>query len=650
MIRLLSALTAFGCLLLLILSVAVLFGAESPSLRIEGAILPGHTAVFALDPVGAPFLAAIALLGLAAAVYAPAYLAAYRDEMPAAWVAAGLPVFVGSMAAAVSAADLLSFLLSYEAMSLVSFLLVLSEHRRTAARRAAVAYAVITHAGTALAVLGLLALAAPVDGLGWNALAVGARMYSPFARNVLFAALLVGFGVKAGLVPLHVWLPLAHPQAPSHVSALMSGVMVKVALYGLLRSILLLGAGPAWWGWALVAAGAASSVLGVLYALGEHDMKRLLAFHTVENVGIITMGLGLFSLGASGGDWSAASVGLAAALYHVVNHASFKGLLFLGAGAVQAACGTRDLEDLGGLRRRMPATAALFLLGSAAIAGLPPLNGFVSELLTFHALLAAAHGSGADAGARAGALLGVAALALTAGLAAACFVKAFGVAFLGAPRSDRARAACEAPRGMLAGGALLAAACLFLGLLPGVGAAALAHPVRAALGAFGADAAAGAADLVGPWGALRTPWGIYAPLGILAVLGAVGAGAAGLAAAAGGRLRVRIHGTWNCGAEHGPRMQYTAGSFAKPIRVIFRRVLVQRAEAEEAYVESPRFRRVLRYEEHVVPFWTERVYRPARDRLVALARVLRRFQAGPVNLYLGYLFAAVVVLLAAALW
>lgn len=614
---------------------AVLLGGAAPALLLPRLFPSDLGGGFVLDPLAAVFLAAISLLAVAAALYAPSYLAPHGEGVNLSAVAWGLPLFVVTMAAAVAAADLLTFLLAYEAMSVVSYLLVLAEHRRPAARRAAGTYLVVTQAGTALAVLALLFVAAPGGGFGWEALAQGARTIPDSTRSILFVLLLAGFGTKAGLVPLHVWLPLAHPQAPSHISALMSGVMVKVALLGLLRGILLLGPGPAWWGMLLLAAGGVSAFLGVLYALGERDLKRILAFSTVENVGIIAMGLGLFVLGRSRGEASLAGLGLAAALLHTLNHSAYKGLLFLGAGAVQHAAGTRDLESLGGLFRRMPATGGMLLLGSLALAGLPPLNGFASELLTFHALLEAAqHAAAAERGML---LLAVAALAGTAGLAVACFVRAFGIAFLGVARSESARAAQEVPFGMRAGMFLLAGSSLLLGLVPGAALSFLDPSVAAAgVGAFPVRSLT--------WGGILTHWGPYAPLPLFVLLAAIAAAAAGVSYFLGGA--VRRHGTWNCGGEHTPRMAYSAAGFAKPIRVIFRRILLQRAETEAAYVESKRFRRVLRYDEESLPFWTSALYLPLRGAFLAVARRARRLQAGPVNLYLGYLFAAVLVLLA----
>ena len=627
-----AGLTVVGCALGLVLGLAVLLSPAPLDLLLPGFWPTGTPASLHLDGLAAVFLLAITLLGAAAALYAPSYLAAYADVMNLRLVSLGLPLFLLTMATAVLAGDIFTFLVAYETMSLISFLLVLSEYRRRAAQHAALIYLIITHVGTALAVAGLLIASSGCPDLTWTCLGASTRALPGTLRSLLFLLFLVGFGTKAGLVPLHVWLPRAHPQAPSHVSALMSGVMVKVALYALIRSLILIGPGPSWWGNLLLAVGAASAVFGILYALPSRDLKRLLAYSTVENVGIITLGIGLFSLGLSRDDHALASLGLLAGLYHAVNHACFKGLLFFGAGAVQRSCHTRDIEELGGLWCRMPATAALFLLGSVAIAGLPPLNGFVSELLTYHSLLVALSSSGGTG--RFILLLALSGLALTAGLAAMGFVKAFGVTFLGKPRSEKVSDAAPVPTGMIAGMAIPALAVIALGLFPGFFARLFARALPPAV-----------LNLEGRAFGLATPWGTYAPLLLLAGLVFVLVAIHLVVRLAGGIIRIRRHASWNCGGVLTPRMEYNSGSFAKPIRVIFRRILVQKAERAEGFLESKRFKRVRRYEEHVVPVWTRRVYLPIRNAIVGFAGAMRKLQAGPVNLYLGYLFLAFLIVL-----
>ena len=405
----------------------------------------------------------------------------------------------------------------------------------------------------------------------------GARARPGRRAPPLFLLALAGFGAKAGVVPLHVWLPKAHPAAPSHASALMSGVMLKVALYGIFRfgfDLLAARRGPlpASWGWTVLLLGAASAVMGVLLALQQHDLKRLLAFHSVENVGIILIGAGVaMLLGGGRGPPALATLALAAALLHTLNHAAFKGLLFLGAGSVVGRTGVRNMEELGGLARRMPWTAWLFLLGAVAISALPPLNGFVSEWMTFQALLL----GGARLGGASGLLAGVAAsmLALTGGLAAACFAKAFGVTFLGRPRTAHAEHATESPAPMIAGMLLLAAACVALGLAPGSAMRLLDRPAMELLGRPRRERHPHRARTAGPGGRRRvraaaaTSISVTAMAALLALLAAAGLGRAWLA---GGARRRRLAPDLDLRHDaRAPASTTPRTGFAKPLRLIF---------------------------------------------------------------------------------
>ncbi|HZK67377.1 MAG TPA: proton-conducting transporter membrane subunit, partial [Chloroflexota bacterium] len=448
------------------------------------------------------------------------------------------------MVLVVLADSVFAFLFAWEAMSLVSFFLVIHHHRQDQVRRAGYIYLVMTHASTGFLLAGFLALFAASGSLEFAALRASAASLPPLTRDIVFLAALVAFGTKAGVIPLHVWLPRAHPAAPSHVSALMSGVMIKMGIYGLIRVGWELAApGPAWWGALVLALGCVSAVLGVLYALMEHDLKRLLAYHSVENIGIIMMGLGAALLLSALGYPGAAALGLLAGLYHVLNHAVFKALLFLGAGAVQQSAGTRDLEKLGGLIRRMPWTAATFLVGSAAISALPPLNGFVSEWLTFQSLLAL---SAAGPGLAVGAVVAVGLLALTGGLAAFCFVKAFGITFLGMPRSEKVGEAREVALSMRLAMVFLAAVCFALGLLPTFVAGLLA-PVTMALVGAAPPPSLGLGLLAAP-----PQDGTLAPLALIGFLAVLFGLAMLLGRMIGGPGRSRVAPPWGCGIDLKP--------------------------------------------------------------------------------------------------
>jgi formate hydrogenlyase subunit 3/multisubunit Na+/H+ antiporter MnhD subunit len=535
-----------------------------------------------LDRLSAIFLAPISIVSGAGAVYGLRYHAqealggrAVRLQIWYGLAAAGMVLIV-------AAANAILFLVAWEVMALANFLLVFTDHERKEAQDAAFVYLAATHAGT-LALFGMFALlGAEAGSLDFSAMeglagdgALGARV---------FALALVGFGLKAGLMPLHFWLPPAHAAAPSHVSALMSGVVIKTGLYGLLRVSGLFDAPPAWWGVALLALGGISAVLGVAFALAQHDLKRLLAYHSVENVGIIALGAGLALLGRAHGEPALVLLGFAGAALHVVNHALFKSLLFLGAGAVHHATGTREIDHLGGLGGTMRGTALLFVVGAAAISGLPPLNGFVSEWLVALGFLGALDRPPGDPVAFAA--VGAPVLALVGGLAAACFAKVVGVVFLGSPRSGHAAHAHEAPRSMLAPMALLAALCAAIGLFPSA--------VLPPLGAAAADWAridpallAGASE--------RAASGAAGIAAVAAVL-LLGAGALALLR----RRRLAAHAalapveTWGCGfAAPTPRMQYTGSSFADLLLKRFTWVVVRRAEMpapEGAFPRAARFR------------------------------------------------------------
>ncbi|MGH8733483.1 MAG: proton-conducting transporter membrane subunit, partial [Burkholderiales bacterium] len=402
-----------------------------------------------------------------------------RHESAPARVLPFFPAFLAGMNLVVIAADAFSFLLSWEFMSLVSWSLVMAHHREAENTRAGYIYLIIASFGTLCLLLAFGLLAGPSGGYGFDAIRVAAPN-SGLAALIL-ALVLLGAGSKAGLVPLHVWLPLAHPAAPSHVSALMSGVMTKVAVYGFVRIVFDLVGQPSWW-WSIlvIALAGITCVLGVLSALMQHDLKRLLAYHTVENIGIIFIGLGLALAFSAHGMHAPAALALTAALFHVFNHCIFKSLLFFGAGAVLVATGQRDMEHLGGLIHRMPVTAFAFLAGCIAISALPPLNGFVSEWLTFQAILLSP--ALPSWGLKIIVPAVGAMLALSAALAAACFVKAFGVTFLGRARTPAAERACETDRLSLAAMFFFAALCLVAGILPGVFIDALAPVVQGLVG------------------------------------------------------------------------------------------------------------------------------------------------------------------------
>jgi hydrogenase-4 component B len=588
-----------------------------------------------LDPLGGLFLALIGVVTIAASIYAIGYAGGDRRGLIA------YLVFVASMGVVPLAANAVTFLLAWELMALASYVLVLHD-RHSPAVRGAWVYAVMSHAGLGCLLLGMLLLGAATGSLrfaDWHAATL-----APSARNLAFALLALGFAGKAGVIPLHVWLPLAHPVAPSPVSALMSGVMIKLGVYGLLRTGLdWLGGGPAWWGVVILLTGVLSAVAGVLYALVDHDLKRLLALSSIKNVGIILIGLGAGMLFAAADLPALALLGLVASLYHTVNHAAFKGLLFLGAGAVLHGAGTRNMEELGGLIRRMPWTAAAFLVGCLAIAGLPPLNGFVSEWLTFQALLQTPRIPRPELNLVFA--VGIAGLALTAGLAMACFVKAFGITFLALPRSEAAAGAHEVGLTMRTGMAVLALACVALGLGPSLVVPALAR-VASALIEIPAPAALTeglAVNVSGSFATLSTP----------AIAAALGAGLAGVAGGLwllGAGRRRRSYETWGCGRSLvTARMEYTATAFANPFKRVFEFFYRPVKQLDiEFHPESRFFVQRIEYENPTRSVFEEWLYRPVLATLRLGALRVRAIQSGSANLYLIYILAALLLMLVLA--
>jgi hydrogenase-4 component B len=629
----------------LVLAGGVLVGGAPFTLHVPDLLSPGGGLALRLDALGAFFLVLIGVGTLPAALYGAGYTAAYEGRYSLRWLGAMLNLFLLTMSLVVLADNVLTFLLMWEAMSLTSYFLVMTEHDGADTAAAGGWYLAMTHAGLALILLAFVMLMPAGSGSAFAELRTTGATLSPAARSLVFTLAVLGFGSKAGLVPLHVWLPRAHPAAPSHVSALMSGVMVKLGVYGVLRVTLdLLGDGPAWWGGLLIALGAASALLGVLYALMEDDLKRLLAYSTVENVGLVFIGVGAGLLFASLDQEASAVLALAAALFHALNHTAFKSLLFLGAGAVLHGAGTRNMNRLGGLIRVMPWTAACFLIGALAIGGLPPLNGFVSEWLLFQALLPALASSAPLVPPLM--TLAVGALALTAGLAATGFVKAFGITFLALPRSPEAAGAHEAPASMRAAMAGLAALCALLG----VGAVVVLPSLAAILSGYGglsdrpADLAAGLSiSLPHAFGGMSPP--------LVAFGLAVATAGVWLAVRLGGDRRLRRGDTWGCGRiGQTPRMEYTSTAFAEPLRRVFAELYRPTEDLTvDVHPESRYFVQSIAYRSEIVPWFERYLYAPLVRRIGAWADRTRAIQSGSAHGYLAYLVIALLVLLAIGL-
>jgi hydrogenase-4 component B len=613
-------------------------GMLGPPWSVEvGWVVPLGGLALAVDPLTGLFVALVGATSVPASIYAVGYAGGERRGSLA------YLGFIAAMLLVPLANNVMTFAIAWELMSLASYVLVVRT-RSDESAHAGWVYAVMTHAGLACLLSAMLLLSAWTGSGRFTDWAAAAPALGATARAVAWTLLVIGFLAKAGAMPLHVWLPLAHPAAPSHVSALMSGVMIKLGLYGVLRaSFEWLGAGPLWWGPTLLLVGAVAAVGGVLYALVDRDLKRLLAYSSIENVGIIVIGIGAALTFRNAAADPLALLALTAALYHVVNHAAFKSLLFMAAGSVVHATGTRDLEALGGLARRMPWTAAAFFLGSGAIAALPPLNGFVSEWLTFQALLQNVQLP--RPGLNLVFTLAIAALALTGGLAVACFVKAYGIGFLALPRSAAAESAHEAPPSMRAGMLLAAAACVALGL----GASVVVQPLLAVAGAL---IPAPAPIRIGAGLTLQVSDGFASVSTAAVAVALAGALAVPLAALtlAGARRRPRRYETWGCGRLlQTARMEYTATAFANPFTRVFdffyrpvRRLQIDAHPESRFFVSRIEYANPTRF---IVDDW---LYGPVERALRTAARWAVAMQSGSPNAYLGYVLAVLLLLLVLA--
>ena len=613
-------------------------------------LLPLSNAVLAVDPLSGLFMSLVGGVTIATGIYSVGYPHLHEphpDEHigDAAGGAGGvssrtaqvaLPLFAAAMIMVPAAGNVTSFLVLWELMAVLSLVLLLAEHRaRPEVGVAGVWYAAMTHAGLVAILLGLVVFSTAAGTESFSGMREAASGLTPAARSLVFVLTFAGFGSKAGLVPLHVWLPRAHPEAPSYVSALMSAAMVNLGLYGVLRvGVDLLGGGPRWWWTFVLAVGVVSALYGVLQASVATDLKRLLAYSTTENLGLIFIGVGAAGMFASSGDATLASLLMIAALLHTMNHSAFKTLLFLGAGSVLRSTGLRDLDKMGGLARRMPVTAVLFGVGALGASGLPPGNGFVSEWLLLQGLIHSLSGSVTPDVVVAIAMpLAVGAVALTAGLGVATFVKAFGVGFLARPRSPEAMAATEVPRTLRVGMGLVAVACAILALIP----LALVRPLERVLvtmPSIGRQSPVRGAVML----QLSGITGSMSPMLIAIGLAGGALMIAFLVRALGGRQPRRTALVWGCGGTRlSPRMQYTATSYAEPLTRVFDDVLRPEHDLDISHhVESRYLVESVRYRQLVPDRIEARLYPPLLAAANRWAEVARRLQNGSVHRYLAY--------------
>jgi hydrogenase-4 component B len=579
-----------------------------------------------IDRLGGFFLFLVCAVSIPAVVYSLPYTGNHygNAQRTCYWVL--LPLFLLSMVLVVTGASVFAFFLGWELMTLLSTALIVLEGDSGERRRSIFIYLLMMHAGAALVISAFLLFSPYVPGLDFASIRAAGALLPGSLKAAIFLLAFIGFGTKAGIIPLHLWLPKAHPIAPTPVSALMSAVMLKTAVYAFLRFVFdFLGGGPEWGGYLVLGAGAISCVLGILYAMFETDLKRLLAYSSVENIGIIYLGIGASLICVKAGVPAVGGLALLAAVIHCLNHAIFKSLLFLGSGAVHHRTHTFNMNEMGGLHRRMPVTALLFLIGCVSIAGLPLFSGFVGEWLAFQGFLGGAQLAAATPQVVLPLMAGV--LALTGGLAAACFVNVYGSIFLGRPRTPAPETANadEVPRSMLASLAVLGSACVLIGLVPVV----VIRPLWPLIQALvpGAD------------------YGIVSPIS-----GGISKAAVVVVMVAASTVLVRSalrrSAIWACGLSGlTSRMEYTASAFSKPIRTVFAAVYKPERKLEVLPTEQPYFPNAISYRSRRTTSYEQMLYRPLFDSLMNVAQQFRRLQTGNIQLYLLYIFLALLSML-----
>jgi len=573
--------------------------------------LPEFSFSFVLDRLASFFLLIIAVVSACVALYFTEYIEHITGSTRRNLLCSCTSLFILAMMLVVASANTLSFFLFWELMATSSFFLVMYEYSQLDPRKAGIFYFIMTQLSSLFVLVGIIVLYVMTGSFAFLPLTT---VSAPLV-TIAFLALFIGFSIKAGIIPFHKWLPYAHPASPSPVSALMSGVMLKIAVYGLVRFLLDVFTPDLWWGVLILAAGTASAVLGIIYALKEHDVKGMLAYSSIENIGIIFTGIGLSVIFTASNLPLLATLSLLGALFHSLNHAMFKSLLFLTAGSVVSATHTRNIEHMGGLARRMPVTSALFFVGAVSIAALPPLNGFASELLIFMSFFSSV--AVMDPLFKVLLFICLALFALTSALSAACFVKAFGSIFLALPRSPESAAAREVPRAMLIGPGILAAACILLGVC--------------ALQIFAVV-------------------GFAVPLPDMLLVSLLLIGMAALTYAVlyfTASREVRVSETWGCGTlSQQASAEYSGHGFSEPLDIIFLSIYRTRTTNERVFFDQKNciFKEGTG-EIRLLKIFEEYLYRPIARQSMKAANTIARFQNGCLDTYLLYVFITVIALI-----
>lgn len=640
-------------------SISLLFsGQESITILPFDASVPYLSVSMTLDHLSALFLLILSILTFCVSIYSIGYLSHYHGKRSIGLFQFLYASFILSMVMVFTANQAIFFFMAWEIMAVVSYFLVVYESEQEETRKAGLIYVVMTHLGSAFLLIAIMLMFYYTNSFAL--IPVSAGQIPEGGRNIMFLLFLIGFATKAGMIPLHIWLPYAHPAAPGNVSALMSGIMIKTAVYGLLRFVFFyLGVSTPWWGIVLLLLGIFSAVLGVLYAYIEQNIKKLLAYSSIENMGIIFIGLGVGLLAMSADKQTVAALALTASLLHCFNHTLFKGGLFLGVGSVHFSTHTKNMEELGGLIKRMPVTAVFFLGCALSISAVVPFNGFIGEWLTYQSIFASI--TSGSAALNIALILSAAALALTGALAAACFIKLFGISFLGLPRSESAAAAKEVPFSMSLGTGILAVLCLLAGLFP--------KPMIALIGKAVTTVAKASADplLQGSFLDLYRPIDFSSlipevsfsgsmaaePLGILvtplfAVITMVLLVLAALLLLRlfGGTYQERKYGTWDCGfKELNPRMQYSGTAFSKPIKIVFK-IFFRSSKDLKRSGDDFYHPKSMEYTIITESPFEKYFYIPLLSWITGWSRRLKfMIQTGSIHTYLLYIFVAVLVLM-----
>lgn len=639
--------------------------------KVATSSFPQFVVSFHIDQLAAFFIGLISLVALFCSTYGIGYAREYYKRYSLGALGFFYNSFILGMLLVVTAANGLWFLVAWEIMSLASYFLVVYDRRDAQNVKAGYVYLIMTHVGAAAILLGMLLLYRYTHSFDFDVIRAQISAVPQLVLGIVFGLTFIGLGIKSGVIPLHIWLPSAHPAAPSHVSALMSGVMIKTGIYMMIRLFLdIMQPIPLWWGLVVMIIGAISSLIGVLYALTEHDIKRLLAYHSIENIGIILLGLGSALVFTTLDRPELVLLSLAAALFHTLNHATFKSLLFLSAGSVIQATHTRNIEHYGGLLKLLPVTGLFFLIGSMAISALPPFNGFFSEWLTFQSLFSGAAASGGYT--QWAFLIAAASLAFTGGLALACFVKAFGITFLARPRTEAAKKAKESSISMKTGMAGIAVTCLAIGLLAAPVSGLLQdvsrHTVASASAASVLDVSDPLTLSVSDQSTIthydstgqQVLWQDYAPsqttssvsgpiVAALLVLVPLGVWV-GVKFGVYRRQKVTTSQTWDCGTPLNGRMEITASGFSQSIIRIFSGFLRPRLRHDVEYHDAANIHHLKSrtVSMHVHDIYQAHLYRPIYRGMLAVSNVVKRVQNGNLNLYVLYIFAAIVISLVVA--